>query len=155
MYDYEARIPIYALSFSNRVTQDRNREQSILMGVGSYLQQFNKVQILRMNEHRGMTSEFEISEPWPASKILWIPKPDEAFAADKDLMATSSDYLRLYVLDRDDESGRFRQSENVVELINRSDFCQPITSFDWNRFDHNTIASASLDSSVTIWDIEY
>lgn len=50
MFDFEAGMPIYSLSFSNRVTYDRNRESQILMGVGSFLPAYNKVQILRMDE---------------------------------------------------------------------------------------------------------
>lgn len=101
-----------------------------------------------------MTKELEINEHFPATKILWLPKPDEALTAEKDLLATASDYLRLYVLTKDEDSDRYQQVEEPVNLINRSEFCQPITSFDWNRFDYNIIASASLDSSVTIWDIQ-
>lgn len=45
VYDYEANMPIYALSFSNRVFNDRQNGggKSILMGVGSYLAQYNKL----------------------------------------------------------------------------------------------------------------
>ena len=72
-------MPIYALSFSNRVFNDRqNGGKSILMGVGSYLAQYNKLQILRMNADRGLTKELEISEPWPQSKILWCPRADDS-----------------------------------------------------------------------------
>ena len=46
------------------------------------------------------------------------------------------------------------QAGETIELINHSDYCQPITSFDWNQIDYKTIASASIDSSVTIWNIE-
>ena len=51
-----------------------------------------------------MTKEFEISEPWPPSKILWVPKPEEAFGHgdEQDLLATSSDILRLYVIKKGD-----------------------------------------------------
>ena len=84
-----------------------------------------------MNEHQGITKELEIDEPWPATKILWLPKPDDLFPPNRDLLATSSDYLRLYFLQRD-ENDCFQQDGQCVQLINRSDFCQPITSFDWN-----------------------
>ena len=125
------------------------------MGVGSYQAQFNKVQILRMNEARGITLELEINEPWPQSKILWLPRQDDLGPeAGPDLLATSSDILRLYRLHVNDETGCYEQNGEPVSLINRSEFCQPITSFDWNQFDPSTIASASLDSSVTIWNIE-
>ena len=40
------------------------------------------------------------------------------------------------------------------ELKNAGEYDQPLTSFDWNKNDVKTIATASLDSSVTLWDIE-
>ena len=92
------------------------------MGVGSYLPAYNKVQILRMNEFHGITKELEISEPWPPSKILWLPKPEDALAPEQDLLATASDILRLYILKRNDD-GCYEREGNVVSLINRSDFC--------------------------------
>ena len=122
------------------------------MGIGSYLPQYNKLQILRMNGERGLTKEVEINEPWPQSKILWYPRPDESFGPGNDLIATSSDILRLYEIHESD--GIYRQSREPIPFVNQSEFCQPITSFDWNQFDPRTIATASLDSSVTIWDIQ-
>jgi hypothetical protein len=35
-----------------------------------------------MNEIDGLKKELEISEPWPPSKILWIPKPEQALGLD-------------------------------------------------------------------------
>ena len=92
-------MPIFALSFSNRSFVDRDGYKSILMGVGSYLALFNKVQILRMNEATGITKELEINEPWPQSKILWLPRQEDVGPEPgPDLLATSSDILRLYRL---------------------------------------------------------
>ena len=75
---------------------DRNNRESTLLAVGSYLQQWNQIQILRMNDPQGITKDFQISESYPATKILWLPKMDDTFPADRDLFATSSDILRLY-----------------------------------------------------------
>ncbi|WVZ20883.1 hypothetical protein V8G54_008205, partial [Vigna mungo] len=50
--------------------------------------------------------------------------------------------------------------ENSVEplsLFNNSktsEFCAPLTSFDWNDIDHNRIGTSSIDTTCTIWDIE-
>lgn len=73
------------------------------MGVGSYLNRHNKLQILRMNEQHGIQLELEIDEPWPATKILWLPQPDNVFPQQRDLLATSSDHIRLYFLKRNED----------------------------------------------------
>ena len=34
-----------------------------------------------------------------------------------------------------------------------NDYCAPVTSFDWNWVDHNIIATASIDTTCTVWDV--
>jgi WD repeat-containing protein 68 len=35
-----------------------------------------------------------------------------------------------------------------------SDFCAPLTSFDWNSCDPRRLATSSIDTTCTIWDVE-
>jgi DDB1- and CUL4-associated factor 7 len=35
-----------------------------------------------------------------------------------------------------------------------SEFCAPLTSFDWNEADPSIIGTSSIDTTCTIWDIE-
>lgn len=35
-----------------------------------------------------------------------------------------------------------------------SDYCAPITSFDWNTARPSMIGASSIDTTCTIWDIE-
>lgn len=35
-----------------------------------------------------------------------------------------------------------------------SDFCAPLTSFDWNEVDPNLLGTASIDTTCTIWGLE-
>jgi WD repeat-containing protein 68 len=41
----------------------------------------------------------------------------------------------------------FQQNKN-------SDFCAPLTSFDWNEVDPNLIGTSSIDTTCTIWGLE-
>ena len=131
-----------------------------MMGVGSYMQSHNRIQILSMNEAIGMRKELEIDEPWPATKIMWLPPSEGLISSERDIFATSSDILRIYTIDRDravdgNVNGyKFYQAGEPIKLQNNSEFNHPIMSFDWNQTDNNTIATASIDSSVTIWDLE-
>jgi WD repeat-containing protein 68 len=34
-----------------------------------------------------------------------------------------------------------------------SEYCAPLTSFDWNNFDQNVIGTSSIDTTCTIWDL--
>lgn len=71
---------------------------------------------MRMNERNGIRKEFEIQEPWPPSKILWMPKPETVFRneVDGDLLATSSDILRLYPLKRDTIDGPYQVTQDPI-----------------------------------------
>ena len=35
-----------------------------------------------------------------------------------------------------------------------SDFCAPLTSFDWNEYEPNLLGTSSIDTTCTIWGIE-
>ena len=35
----------------------------------------------------------------------------------------------------------------------KSEYCAPLTSFDWNETDPTLIGTASIDTTCTIWDI--
>jgi len=35
-----------------------------------------------------------------------------------------------------------------------SEFCAPLTSFDWNESDPSIIGTSSIDTTCTIWNIE-
>lgn len=44
--------------------------------------------------------------------------------------------------------------ECVLNNNKNSDFCAPLTSFDWNEIDPNIIGTSSIDTTCTIWSIE-
>ena len=35
-----------------------------------------------------------------------------------------------------------------------SEFCAPLTSFDWNETDPNIVGTSSIDTTCTIWGLE-
>ena len=34
-----------------------------------------------------------------------------------------------------------------------TEYCAPLTSFDWNEHDPNLICTSSIDTTCTIWDV--
>ena len=43
----------------------------------------------------------------------------------------------------------------VFKLQNKnSEFCAPLTSFDWNETDPNILGASSIDTTCTIWGLE-
>lgn len=44
---------------------------------------------------------------------------------------------------------------NDISIQNKnSDFCAPLTSFDWNEVEPNLIGTSSIDTTCTIWGLE-
>jgi WD repeat-containing protein 68 len=80
---------------------------------------------------------------------MWSPVRTPS---DKDLLATTGDYLRLW-----DVGGDSGAEPKMVSLLNNnknSEYCAPLTSFDWNEEDPTIIGTSSIDTTCTIWDIE-
>lgn len=64
-------------------------------------------------------------------------------------MATSGEYLKIWLLQEDSKSVELRS-----DLINQNEFSAPLTSFDWNYDNLSLIGTSSIDTTCTIWDIE-
>jgi WD repeat-containing protein 68 len=92
----------------------------------------------------------EFDHPYPVTKLLW--NPDTVYGA-KDLLATTGDYLRIWNVTSEDLSSQPRK-ECLLNNNKTSEYCAPLTSFDWNETDPNIIGTSSIDTTCTIWDIE-
>lgn len=94
----------------------------------------------------------EFDHPYPCTKILW--SPDRSGSA-RDLLATTGDYLRIWNV-ADDGSGMGTLLPKKEALLNNnknSEYCAPLTSFDWNEAEPNLIGTSSIDTTCTIWDV--
>ncbi|XP_017482468.1 PREDICTED: DDB1- and CUL4-associated factor 7-like [Rhagoletis zephyria] len=142
IYKYEAPWEVYSMNWSVR------RDKKFRLALGSFIEEYtNKVQIVTLNEE---TSEFSaettFDHPYPTTKIMWIP---DSRCALPDLLATSGDYLRLWRVSDNGVS-----MESLLNNNKNSDFCAPLTSFDWNEVDSNILGTSSIDTTCTIWGIE-
>jgi hypothetical protein len=64
------------LGFSNSqpfADPEFENSQSMFIATGSYMPQRNKVEIIKMNEDKGMSYILTLDEVYPQSKIMWIP----------------------------------------------------------------------------------
>ena len=48
----------------------------------------------------------------------------------------------------------FVTTHNISLQNKNSDFCAPLTSFDWNEVDPNLLGTSSIDTTCTIWGLE-
>ncbi|KAG8498996.1 hypothetical protein CXB51_005418 [Gossypium anomalum] len=146
IYTYEAPWYIYAMNWSVR------RDKKYRLAIASLLEQYpNCLQIVQLDDSNGeIRSDPNLSfdHPYPATKTIFIPDKD---CQKPDLLATSSDFLRIWRIS--DDSSRV----DLKSLLNgnkNSEFCGPLTSFDWNEAEPKRIGTSSIDTTCTIWDIK-
>ncbi|KAI8379219.1 WD40-repeat-containing domain protein, partial [Radiomyces spectabilis] len=171
VYQYDAPWPIYAMDWSKVPTE----KQGFRLALGSFLEEHtNKVSFGVRRDYYDPSkprSDFtplaEVDCYYPLTKVLWEPQRG---ARESDILVTSSDVLRLwelvdnpnYTFDNTIGSRRIPSDQQPQSLIKRSelvnvkqsDFCAPLTSFDWNMADPSLIVTASIDTTCTVWNVE-
>lgn len=143
IYTYEAPWTIYGMNWSVRP------DKQFRLAIGSFMEEYtNKVQVVQLNEKSGnFESLCTIDHPYPTTKIQWLP---DRTGGKEDLFGTTGDYLRIWRVGEDN-------SVKLKCLLNNnknSEFCAPLTSFDWNETDPSIIGTSSIDTTCTIWNVE-
>jgi len=143
IYTYQAPWLIYGMCWSARP------DHKFRLAVGSFLEDYtNKVGVVQLNEQTGeFVQRGEFKHPYPATKVMWIPDRTGTMS---DLIGTTGDYMRLWEVDQNGEI----QLKCLLNNNKNSEFCAPLTSFDWNVTNPNIIGTSSIDTTCTIWDIE-
>ena len=146
IYTYESDFQNYSIAFRSR------KDNKFMMAVGSYNTNSmnNVVDIIDLKFKKpndGFTKVNQFQHEFPPTKIMWIPDTEGQF---KDILATTAEYLRIWKLQED--TNQYKEHK-ILKNIN-TDFCHPITSFDWNSKSLNMIGTCSIDTTCTIWDIE-
>lgn len=144
VYTYIAQYPIYSLAWSMR------RDKKTRLATGSFIEDYgNKVELVQFNTDTGdfsTDSRLVIEHPYSPTNLMFFPSSE---STNPDLMATSGDYLRLWEIHSDQV-----ELKALLNSNKSSEFNSAITSFDWTEFESHRIATSSVDTTCTIWDIE-
>lgn len=133
MTDYST----YSIDFQNNHDQD-------IMALGSLeYSNENYIEIMYLDKDI-IKSCIKIVHDYPISKIQWNP-----FLENKSLFGASSDNLKIFSYNN--ESNKLTLKSTLIN--NRSEYNDPITSFDWNKINDSIVGTCSLDTTCTIWDI--
>jgi WD repeat-containing protein 68 len=143
IYTYQAPWLIYGMSWSSRP------DKPFRLALGSFREDYtNKVSVVQLNDKSGDFEQVgEFDHPYPPTKIMWIP--DKA-ANKPDLLATTGDYLRIWQVGDDNKI----TMKSLLNNNKHSEFCAPLTSFDWNETNPDYIGTSSIDTTCTIWNIK-
>lgn len=162
---------------SHNITHNNNRhdpQSQFRLAIGSYVEQYsNQVHIVKKHPHgddlgQSLYKAGSFDHPYPCTKILWSPDSgnngngrnnnNNANQGAKDLLATTGDYLRVWNVLEDSSSstpGAVQPKKECLLNNNKtSDYCAPLTSFDWNEADPTIVGTSSIDTTCTIWDVE-
>ncbi|KAL3838015.1 hypothetical protein ACJIZ3_022606 [Penstemon smallii] len=138
---YDSPYPIYAMAFS--AANPRR------IAVGSFLEELNnRVEILSFSDDSSSLKpvpSLSFDHPYPPTKLLFHPSSSPS----QNLLASSGDYLRLWEI-KESSIEPFSTLNNSKT----SEYCAPLTSFDWNEVEPKRIGTSSIDTTCTIWDIE-
>ncbi|KAK8481041.1 hypothetical protein V6N13_025639 [Hibiscus sabdariffa] len=143
---YESPFPLYAMALSSGLIPQR-------IALGSFIQDYsNRVDVISFDPDTlsfQTQPSFSFDHPYPPTKLMFHPSRNLPFSSSADLLASSGDHLRLW------EVGESSiKPLSVLDNTKASEFCAPLTSFDWNDFEPSRIGTSSIDTTCTIWDVE-
>ncbi|KAG2241245.1 hypothetical protein Bca52824_096772 [Brassica carinata] len=123
------------------------------IAVGSFLEDYNnRIDILSFDSDSMSLKplpSLSFEHPYPPTKLMFSPLPPPQQRGD--LLASSGDFLRLWEVNEDSSSA---EPVSVLNNSKTSEFCAPLTSFDWNDVEPKRLGTCSIDTTCTIWDVE-
>uniref|UniRef100_A0A2P2IKM6 TTG1 Ttg1-like protein n=1 Tax=Rhizophora mucronata TaxID=61149 RepID=A0A2P2IKM6_RHIMU len=152
---YESPYPLYSVAFSSSSVASQSHGQGHRMAVGSFIEDYgNRVDIIAFDpETLSIKANPAISaeHPYPPTKLMFHPSGPSSLvkSSSADILASSGDFLRLWEV-----GDASIEPFSVLNNSKTSEFCAPLTSFDWNEVEPKRIGTCSIDTTCTIWDIE-
>lgn len=176
MFTYDAPWTTYTASWR------RKKDGRFQLAVGSYIEEYtNQIHIISLDQQESEKKSFskvtQFDHPYPPTKILWAPSQTPMSSTNQDLLASTGDYLRIWnykndntvsmagVLSNNKHSGTLYLAflfyyyyyyyfpYRFSTFFFFSEYCAPITGFDWNELDTSIIGTCSIDTTCTIWDL--
>ncbi|CAK9158892.1 unnamed protein product [Ilex paraguariensis] len=146
---YESPNTLYAMAFSSSSATTRHRR----IALGSFIEEYNnRVDIVSFDEETlsiKTNPNLSFDHPYPPTKLMFQPNSSNPLRKSSDVLASSGDFLRLWEV-RDNSI----EPLSVLNNSKNSEFCAPLTSFDWNEVETRRIGTSSIDTTCTIWDVE-
>lgn len=174
----EAMLGSNVLSYTtewvaNGISWSNREGAGLRFAVSSYTQDYkNRVDIVTKLDDK-LVKRASWEHCYPPTKIMFAPQK-----ATSDIIITTADYLRLWevtavpeddgepTVDPPTEEGATAAPKErsyidcsvavkkVFDGGKPNDFCSPVTSCDWNSDDPKIVGCCSIDTTVTIWDLE-
>ncbi|TID13559.1 hypothetical protein CANINC_004917 [Pichia inconspicua] len=167
---YISRYPLYGLDWSFDTT-----DSTPLIALSSYRDDStNKLEILNGSQSiipapplsptskscSSQSYNFSLisdhSIKYPITRLQWDPSMSSKNNSNQQLLATTSECLRIYQLcdsDSDNSKKLIEKSALTNSKITNLNQLPPMTSFDWNSFDPTSLITCSIDTTCTAWNL--
>jgi len=152
-FEWDSQWPLYAVGWC----ASSSAQGVARLAVGSFIEEGpnNYIEILDFvpgsrGTIRRFQSRHKCSIVFPCTKLLWEPAYEHSLARTQNVvLASASDMLRLWAV----------TEEHMLLLRTlapneRAEQIAPLTSMDWNEVDRSALATASVDTTVAVWDPE-
>ncbi len=140
LYTVDAPWKVYSMGWSNK----KDDAQNLRFACGSFMENIvNEVNIVQYSEDQDEFVQIAtFKHPYPPTNIEWIPDP---ISTHNDLLATASEYLRIWKVEQypknisgntsNNSNGKDKCSVNRLCLLNstKTEYPSPLTSADWNE----------------------
>jgi WD repeat-containing protein 68 len=103
-------------------------------------------------ENWNFIKKFDYTVKYPITKLQWDPSIAISSYSLTDLLATTSECLRIYQLD-DENLKLIEKSALTSSKISNLNQLPPMTSLDWNKFDPTHLITCSIDTTCTAWNL--
>ncbi|KAI0986341.1 hypothetical protein GJ496_005822 [Pomphorhynchus laevis] len=140
---YDAAEQLYAMNWSQRP------DHKFRIGFCQCLDEArNQIEVIEFDSNGDSNVCCSINNGFPATKLMFIPDENLIFP---DLFIATDNFLRIYKI----ENNSSIEIECKLKNMKEPKYSASLTSCDWNPIDKNLIATSSIDSTCTIWDIQF
>jgi WD repeat-containing protein 68 len=109
---------------------------------------FNTVEVIQLDERSRFQKVAQFAHPFPPTALRFVP---DLNGTATDLIATTGDALRLW---------RIHPDTNDVEMCSilgnhlTTSYSASLTSMDWSESNRAMVVVSSIDSTLTLWNID-
>ncbi|KAL7073485.1 hypothetical protein ACQ4LE_007027 [Meloidogyne hapla] len=153
IYRYTCEDILFAAAWSNKIYEDRR----FRLVAGTLLDEekimSNKVFIIELDENIGeLVRRATFPHGYPISATKFIPDQDPS---QPELFATTSNHLRIFRYHPNRDFNHIPITlECELNSTKSSIYSAPLTGLDWNEVDPTLIATCSIDTTCTVWNVE-
>lgn len=142
---HESPWPMFSMAWSSCP------RQRCRLALGSCLEHGpNRIRVVEVGDVGRGDVVTEVEQPFPATKLMF--NACDKGSKSSEFLASSSTSMNLWEIEGN-------QAKHVANLASgraqtSSGHQPPLTSFDWSPTHHHKLATCSVDSTCTIWNIE-